>query len=89
MTDALDRELAALPIKGSVRVYAEIRKLLDGYGDADIAAARSMLEHWANLLATEMSDDIKARIPEIQAQINAIDNAKFVSRTLLTERITI
>lgn len=78
-----------LPIKGSFRVWAEIKGQLDAFGDQHFSADRSMLEHWENLLASEMADDLKAQLPEVLKIIKALDDAKFVSKKLLDTQITI
>lgn len=78
-----------LPVKGAFRVWAEMRNQLDQFGDRHFSADRSTIEHWEGLLAAEMADDLKARLPETLRLIEGIDRAKFVSRKILNTQIDV
>jgi hypothetical protein len=79
-----------VPIRGSVRVLAEIRNSLDTFGAEPFSADRSMLEHWASLIEAELSDEIRARMPEIEAKVNAYNNRRLdEKRDVLDLRMTV
>jgi hypothetical protein len=76
-------------IRGSVRVLCEIRNAQKMYGDTPFSVDRSMLAHWATLIEEELSDELKARLPDMQRLLAQLEAAKKISSETLNAQVTI